>query len=445
MKTFWTAVAFVVVTLYGGVCRAQDEEPATQEIRSKIKQLQTELDATQAKSDQRRGVTRIGGSTRPVESEELLVRVYDLHDLFAMAPAYPAFIAPDFGPGVQPLFHFAPGGTRFSGGGGFGGGGGGGGGFFNIPAATGALTDAARQLPKQNGRTERPQTSIEDLIEAITSSISPTDWTDVGGTFTIIDLGTVLIVSADEEAHEQIDRLLELLRERWKTLRTVSIRADWLWLTSAEVGGIVLPADKRTTEQPYGVVDGDKWAIALAATPAAESRPLHAATTCYNAQTISLVSGAESAYVSQIEPTAAGDSEEGQSTELGYTPTTRVLFEGAALQVTPLINKRGTIVTLDIQSRLSRRQAESNSAPTTPAGSARDAAAAIDLPRLAIAQLATTIRAPVETTMLVGGMDLAGEPAAGDRGLYLFVSVSVQELRDDDQASPAASEPASTK
>lgn len=433
MKIRVWGMLFLAATTSGGVARGQGGDPEADALRSKIREMQSQLESKQAADDQRRGVTRIGGSTRVAEHGELLLRVYDLHELFAMAPSYPAMIAPDFGPERRTIFPQATGATQLTGGGG----GFGGGGFFNVGDMAKAMSHATEvQSRGQMGRTNQLQTSTDGLIKAITTSISPTEWTDAGGTFTIADLGTSLIISADENSHAQIEKLLDLLRERWKTLRTVSIQADWLWLSPAELNRIVVAAEKRGAGEPYGLVERNAWQETLdaAALAADGAKPMHAGVTCYNAQMVSVVSGAESAYVDSVAPTSVGgsdDEEDGSGGVLGYTPHSGVIFEGAALQLTPLVNKPGTVVTIDVHTRLSKK-AERAAAPANRGepGTARDAVSVLDLPKLAVSQLSTTVRVPVDRTMLVGGMDFVGEQGASGKGLYLFVTASMQELVD---------------
>jgi hypothetical protein len=63
-------------------------------------------------------------------------------------------------------------------------------------------------------------------------------------------------------------------------------------------------------------------------------------------------------------------------------------------------------------------------------------AAMIEGRPLRVHRLSTTLRAPMDRPMLVGGMSYGEEPKPGEPGLYLFVDVAVQELRSD--AKPAA-------
>ena len=108
----------------------QPGDEQSQELRQLIEALQQTVQRAQGaqKADDR--VTELGGRPRPATAAEpvMVVRIYDLSDLFAMAPSYPAIISGDLGQPERPMFSSFGGGT-FTGGG-MGGFGGGGGGFF---------------------------------------------------------------------------------------------------------------------------------------------------------------------------------------------------------------------------------------------------------------------------------------------------------------------------
>jgi hypothetical protein len=62
--------------------------------------------------------------------------------------------------------------------------------------------------------------------------------------------------------------------------------------------------------------------------------------------------------------------------------------------------------------------------------SPKEIAEAIDERRFNVSRISTTLRVPVNRPMLVGGMSM---PGTGNENLYLFVKVSVQELRNDQE------------
>ena len=81
----------------------------------------------------------------------MVVRIYDLSDLFAMAPPYPATVSDDLGQEVRPLFPTLSEGP-FTGGamGGMGGFGGmGGGGFYSLAEQPGKLPDPSGRVLSQ--------------------------------------------------------------------------------------------------------------------------------------------------------------------------------------------------------------------------------------------------------------------------------------------------------
>ncbi len=109
--------------------------------------------------------------------------------------------------------------------------------------------------------------------------------------------------------------------------------------------------------------------------------------------------------------------------------------DGAALQVTPVTNVSGQTVLLDIHSRVTTllEQAEhlkelvarANEAELNP----KELVDVLDRRRVRIQRLSTTLRVPVNRPMLVGGMNSSAPADA--LNLYLFVRISVQELRND--------------
>src|SRR5204863_8809069 len=97
------------------------------------------------------------------------------------------------------------------------------------------------------------------------STISQDTWDTVGGPSSIAAIGMSLLISTDAETHDKIGSLLDLFRKRWGTLRTVSIRAHWLWLSEAVVSD-ALAADQKAAgaNAPYAVISEETWKTLLA-------------------------------------------------------------------------------------------------------------------------------------------------------------------------------------
>ena len=407
------------------------------DLRAQIKSLEQKL--SERKKPERTGdrVTEIGGTRpRPRELQEadLVVRIYELNDLFAVAPAYFAHQPDDLGDAGRAIFGHVQGHAM--------GGMGGGGGFFGVSDQPRSIAEPQRPLPQlvgqDAGNLGAARTSLEDLIAAIKTTISPDEWKQGTGRGTISRLGNNLLISATEKTHDQIDALLGLFRKRWGSLRTVSLRAYWLWLTHDQLSAAIatLAGAAAAAPAPFGVVGDAEWTQLLAKAQADAEHPgYRAALTCYNGQTVSAVSGGQRRFVTDVSPTELGTTKEGAPI-VSFTPTLKSVHDGAALQFTPLTTTTGKFVVLDIHTRVNRIVPNDEPKPVAKgrgdqAGSIDQIVAAIDRPSITTYQLATTLRVPVDRPILVGGMTFTGEPKANEPDLYLFVKLAVQELRDD--------------
>jgi hypothetical protein len=286
------------------------------------------------------------------------------------------------------------------------------------------------------------RTSVDSLVHTITSTISPDEWDDVGGRSSIKSLGSSLIVSAPVDVHDKVSALLDLFRKRWRSLRTISLEAHWLWLTEAELASAPL-ADKN--QPAFGAVSDEAWAKLrdLAAKRAEQHPGYHATITCYNGQTVHLLAGGQQIVVSGINPVVGGNKE-----GAGYHPLARIVHEGAALQVTPIATRTAKYVVADVHSRVNlltgpAEKLVAQAERPLAAGDAAQVVGALDRPVLHSQQLSTTLRIPVGNPALVGGMTfLSG--GANEPNLYLFLTAHVQELRDDEPPPREEVEPKQT-
>jgi hypothetical protein len=330
----------------------------------------------------------------------------------------------------------------------------GGGGFFAVPDKRPRTIDIAPGVLHQIGDAGPVdmRASMDDLIHAITSTISPLEWQDAGGSASVAQLGAALLVSASERTHQQIETLLNLFRERWGSLRTISVQAWWLWLTDAQLAEILqAPQGNQPgpeSVQAFGLVKQGAWDELLkdlAQAPRDEGPvPVgyRAVVTCYNGQTVSTVAGDQSIAVTRMEPVLG----KGENTGVGYAPTVNVVHQGAALQVTPSATSSGKFVIVDVHSRVNlvdppEEQAAATDGDDPKLSTPGEVVAAMDRPRLRSQRLSTTLRVPVGDPMLIGGMSFKSFPVSGDPNLFLFLKVSVQELRDE----PAVISPEETR
>ena len=441
----------VMFLTLGAVClmvlpaRAQQGNEA-EHLQQQIDQMQEKLKALRSPEKPKPRVTQLNPTRPPVEVKkepELVVRIYDLSDLFAVAPPYPAMLGSDL-PGMQrPMFPANESGITGGAMGGMGGG------MMSIPSAAPHSASVPRWvLPQQTvgGTVPQARTSIEDLTDAITKTIAPAEWDSVGGPASIGQMGTSLLILATPTMHEQIDALLDSFRTRWGTLRTVFLQADWLWLTPAQLGTLLSTSSAKSGEPAgFGVIDEAAWqklVEALAKDTDRKRGGYHAAITAYNGQTVHVMSGGQSLIIvglqgkpavgpgSPTAPAAAGQPVTAPCPSASfYQPDVTTLQDGAALQVTPIVSVSGKFVALDVHSRVVRLSPKPPAIPGDAVSGKPDLA--IDRPQWAIQHLESTLRVPADRRMLVGGMTFEGQPQSEDPNLYLFVKLGVQELRDD--------------
>lgn len=437
MKAFSLSLAVLTGLCTTGQSFAQTEPSKIDSIKRQIEALQQQLnDFESSNAAVSRNVTQIGSSRLRSNSRrgDLVVRIYDLGDLFAVAPSYAAKRHGELNSNDSvPLFSSQLGG----GGGGFGGGG-----YFSTPTTlqrSSMSSAAVVQFGGEGAQNSMPSASQGDLIKTIKKTISPDMWDDQGGPSTIVTLGNAFVISTDEVTHGQIDSLLNLFRNKWGTLRTVSVRAYWMWLDDDVLDQLLIakPANKNE-KHAYGLVDEKKWAELAKRKDA--KRGYRAALTCYNGQTVNSVSGSERLAVTNIRPVLLKGDDDVPQGRVAYRPELTSILDGAALQVTPIANVEGDVVLLDVHSRVGivhkqiaapKVAAPANAKSSADAGPA-DLIAAIDRPQVSVNRVDTTVRIPIDRLMLVGGMSFDdGDKAASN--LYLFVKVAVQELRSDKQ------------
>ena len=469
MRMYYAVAAMSLVAFLHTPARPQNAAQI-QELRRQVEALEKQMQQAGRGDPFSTRVTEIGGSrARPREIEQV-VRIYDVSDLFQVAPPYVAEFQSDLANTQRPsLFDSSvtQGQAEPTGkGGGFGGGGfGGGGGFFDVPdprrSLPGKHAETLHQFGGKLGPPSSNRITTDSLIEAITSTISPSTWSDSGGPGTIAKVGNSLVISTDVETHERIDALLDLFRKRWGTLRTISVRAYWIWLTDAELEPLLAKAKpdgakpdggkQADKTQAYGVVDAAAWQALLKdrQKPDNKRRPgYRAAVTCYNGQTVHTQAGGQSLAVTQIEPEVAPAVAAGGEGQIAYRPLVSIVQEGAVLQVTPSATYSGRYVVLDVHSRVTRlSEAGKRGAggpvlmekvekllPARAAFGPEQVVAALDRPLLLTQRLSTTLRLPADRPTLIGGMTVGQEQQSGEPTLYLFALVSVQELRDDLEA-----------
>lgn len=273
-------------------CWAQTPDDAKQ-LQSNIQEMQKRLDAIRkAEEDADTRTRRIGKSKAPHREDsgsEMVVRIYDISDLFTPSPAYRgeeldpwtgkrtlAFPAPEMGSQSSPLGGM--GGGMDGGMGGMGGGGG----FFSIPDSDSRSGDIlAQSRADDTGALGSARTTLGSLIDTIQEIIQPDSWEESGGPGRISAIGATILISAKDEVHDQVDELLEVFRRRWGSQRTVTTEVWWLWLTPDELGKLV--ADPTAPQSP---VADEAWTATWKAKVKQEPAPRQAKITGFNGQTV---------------------------------------------------------------------------------------------------------------------------------------------------------------
>jgi len=392
-----------------------------------------------------------GGPFTAQPQQELAVRVYRVVDLVLPTPnyAFQSTVLPtltDKGnvselgqmPTV-PVGNFAYGMGAMGGGGegGYGGGmtggmpgaageggfGGGYGGGMSMPGGGGmgmgmaGTSPAPTKLPSGGILGGGPQITLPGLIQAIQVFVDPPSWSGVGGSGTIAALGSSVVVSQTPANHAKLEEFLAQIRSESGTSRTVTVEARWLLLDSQQL--------RELTK-----ADSENWPVPT------EVERHRGRVTCFNGQTVHIVSGRLQTVLQGGVPVVGGDA-------ALYQPQLLRPHIGAMLQVTPTVLPDGKAAIIDVRSIVTRGdpplppvELYDPNASTSPAGiSPARAMPATQVDRLNIAtqQLATTLRLPLGQPTLVGGLTFPavdGDAETTNRQLYLMIEVTANESID---------------
>jgi hypothetical protein len=405
----------------------------------------------------------------------MILRYYDLSDVFGAAPKYFAHEPDDFGDGATSNMFPHDRTLQAGGGGGFGG-------SFSIPSGPINIS-APTSVPNPGFQSMSPAASVtlDAIVEVIDSVIENSEFGKQKRS--IEQLGNGLLVYAPEEVHLQITDLFELFRQQWGNLRTVSVVAYWIQADPKQVDTLLSEPNSKTAQASLGVgVIADLvWRPFFDQAVTDGRIPYSAALSMHNGQTAHIQSGARPVYVTMASPQELEMSSASDIPLYAYAIKIRQLPLGSTLQLTASTSRGGNFVVLDVHNRINEMRGtnsdESNSAPgvserALPSADAlgqvaivetrrsaggndggpppsmvqlpeplppRELAAAVDRPRYETYRLSTTVRCPKDQIVLIGGLDGIGMEA--NKNVYLFARVSVYDVVLDD-ARPATTEPA---
>ena len=331
----------------------------------------------------------IGQSVRPIEPPKpiLELRVYDLADLFAIAPSHTAhgFVGWDSTPLLDPsganvLTAAATGAT--GGMGGMGGMGGGMGGMFNV------------QSSAQNNRGSHDyggwQPTPKSLIEAIQKTVDA-KWESSGGEESLHWLGSSLMVNAFPATHAPVKKLLELVQSRWNARSTFEIELHWLWLSYREERELARQMSVSESSSTRSI-EADALLDFIDNLDKQEGRPsfLHARLHGHNGQTVPWVSGEQHRSVS------SWDRLKGE-----LVPMTTIAQRGIVCEVTPMLAHATEHATLVYRGRWVEDAPTPAMEKVEPA-SWLEKAPRPDEDRIVGQSLSTTVRLPIGRAAILG-------------------------------------------
>jgi hypothetical protein len=364
-------------------------------------------------------------------AEEHVVKVYRVIDLVLPAPNYPydGTYLPNAGDGTSPRTLTASG---VGGGmmGGMGGGMGGmGGGMFQV-------ADRLAQKPGMGGvggggggpKTRSPDLpagavalDMDQLIEAITGTVEPSTWDEVGGPGSIVPIGGALAVRQTPAIQAKVQEFLDALAREGGSQRMITVRARWLLLSRRQLAELVGSSEpKQPGPTPHAV--NPKALAALAP----QTERYAGQITCFNGQTVHIVSGRLETIVGGAIPVVGG--------QIAYQPLMLAPHIGVLLQIKPSALPNGEAALVDLQSTITRwgKAPKPARIGTSPAG---ESVIEVDRINVAAQQFATSLRVPLDQPVLVAGMTVADDEhpvleapaekaeAVGPPGLYLVIEL----------------------
>ena len=323
--------------------------------------------------------------SEPQTKAETVSQVYDIRDLTVPVQDFPLETSPHAGAFVSSVLRMGGQEAQSNPQGG--------------TAGNNALFGGQGAAPAAGSARQEATDSVTKLLE---DNVSPESWKDNGGTIgSLRELHGLLVVTQTPENQQKITVLLRQLAESHATM--VRVTADWLLIGPADLQKLIKPPagpDKR--ESAIQEIDP----AALRNLPE-KTRHFHAETLSFSGQTVHVVSGRVRSVVTSATPVVGTDV-------VAYSPEVAGVGGGIALQVTPRIDSDGQSAVVTLYSTFNDPDesgsllpiVQGTSATTRPAGAGGQATGSFQPLNTVLQEMRTTVRLPLATPVLVGGMTL---------------------------------------
>jgi hypothetical protein len=237
---------------------------------------------------------------------------------------------------------------------------------------------------------------MDQLIEAITGTVEPSTWDEVGGPGSIVPIGGALAVRQTPAIQAKVQEFLDALARESGTQRMITIRARWLLLSGQQLAGLGASSEP-TPPGPTPQAVNPKALAALAP----ETERYAGQITCFNGQTVHIVSGRLETIVGGAIPVVGGQ-------QIAYQPVMLAPHIGVLLQIKPSALPNGEAALVDLQSTITRwgKTPKPARIGTSPTG---EGVIEVDRINVAAQQFATSMRVPLDQPVLVAGMTVADD------------------------------------
>lgn len=286
------------------------------------------------------------------------------------------------------------------------------GGFFAVPdhvtpqfaGGMSGYYGPGSAYPTMNDSNNLNGVSHDDLLDAITQLVSPSEWEEVGGPNRISYLGSQLVVRAPPAIQLAVEDFLKQMRATDHARTSVTIRAVWFQVSETEAKTFPTDHDQLT-------------ALMKSARPAAVGQ-----ITCLNGQAVTLASGLRKTVTTRAGAVVGGSTG-------AYQPHSVYPNIGTLLEVKPILIDKTSIL-LNVSSTRSELRG---------GGKRQHGEIQLDDVSIDSQRIATTVNGRIGEWYIAGSATVEGHPAApGGKNADKPVLVLVVKATAGAESPPAA-------